>query len=153
MNIKDFIRESNRIEGIHCEPTLKEIAEFERFIGLDTVTIKDLKQFVSVYAPGQRFRGAKGLNVSIGGELAPLGGQFMYYKTQEILDNLEQEGAYKTHVAYELLHPFTDGNGRSGRALWAWQMNRAKDGWSRSAWLSLGFLHTFYYQTLQNARR
>ncbi len=54
---------------------------------------------------------------------------------------------YISHVAYENLHPFTDGNGRSGRALWLWQMmhgtmrqvNMARD---------LGFLHTFYYQTL-----
>ena len=40
-------------------------------------------------------------------------------------------------------HPFTDGNGRSGRALWLWQMNNHAP---------FGFLHTFYYQTLENSR-
>ena len=51
-------------------------------------------------------------------------------------------GACETHVRYELLHPFLDGNGRSGRALWLWLMGQAP----------LGFLHTFYYQTLSAAR-
>ncbi len=144
----DFIRESNRIEGILQEPTPEEVAEFKRFIALDRITITELKQFVSIYAPGHRFRSVKGLNVSVAGYYAPSGGQGMYYKLDEILAFAETDGAYKTHVKYELLHPFTDGNGRSGRALWAWQMARqAKDKY----WLERGFLHTFYYQALSCA--
>ena len=51
---------------------------------------------------------------------------------------------YDIHRRYETLHPFMDGNGRSGRILWAWQMihHDIRPG------LSLGFLHAFYYQTL-----
>ena len=37
-----------------------------------------------------------------------------------------------------------DGNGRSGRILWAWQMIEH----NINPGLSLGFLHTFYYQAL-----
>jgi hypothetical protein len=48
----------------------------------------------------------------------------------------------EAHVRYETLHPFTDGNGRTGRALWYWMMV----GSSRA---DLGFLHAFYYQTLK----
>jgi hypothetical protein len=40
--------------------------------------------------------------------------------------------------------PTTDGNGRSGRALWLWCMRGRAP---------LGFLHQFYYQTLGAAER
>jgi Fic family protein len=53
---------------------------------------------------------------------------------------------FAAHVRYEHLHPFTDGNGRSGRAIWAWQMLYQGRGE-----IPLGFLHHFYYQSIQNA--
>ncbi len=143
-----FIKESNAIEGIFRDPTKKEIAEFERFLALDTITIKDLKKFVSVYAPGNVIRNKSGLNVSIGGHYAPFGGKKIVDNLQEILEHLATEGPYKTHVAYELLHPFTDGNGRSGRMLWVWQMTKNNHG----EFPRLRFLHAFYYQALNYAR-
>ena len=65
---------------------------------------------------------------------------------QNILNAMDTEGAWQTHNDYENLHPFTDGNGRSGRMLWAWQMRNDDDAMAR------GFLHTFYYQTLSACR-
>lgn len=158
----DFVKESNRIEAIHREPTDAEMEEFDRFLHLDKITIKDLKKFVSIYAPDHVLRDKKSLNVRIGakripminskgkvefaiwgGTLAPFGGKDIPLKLQSILDAMEQEGTYKTHVAFELLHPFTDGNGRSGRAIWAWQMYK-KNG----CLPDIGFLHSYYYQSL-----
>ncbi len=49
-------------------------------------------------------------------------------------------------VRYELLHPFSVGNGRSGRTLWAWCMLRRGDDP-----FTLPFLHRFYYQTLEHS--
>ena len=51
-------------------------------------------------------------------------------------------GAWALHKHFESLHPFLDGNGRTGRALWLWMMGGI-------AQVPLGFLHTFYYQTLR----
>jgi len=59
-----------------------------------------------------------------------------------VLAHYDRTHAFEVHLDYEHLHPFTDGNGRSARMLWAWQMRE----------FPLGFLHTFYYQALSLRR-
>lgn len=44
------------------------------------------------------------------------------------LKNPTEEEIWQTHLAYESIHPFIDGNGRSGRLLWLWL--RYKHGYS-----------------------
>ena len=44
MNSRNFVRETNHIEGIDREPTQAEVDEFERFMRLDVVTIGELEQ-------------------------------------------------------------------------------------------------------------
>lgn len=113
-----FIKESNTIEGIYREPTEAEVSEFIRFINLEMVQIKDLKKFVSIYAPGNVIRDKPHLNVSIGGYYAPPGSTYIKTRLRDILNNINNNTPYRNHVEFEMLHPFTDGNGRSGRALW-----------------------------------
>lgn len=36
------------------------------------------------------------------------------------LDNPTEEDLWQTHLAFENIHPFIDGNGRTGRMLWLW---------------------------------
>lgn len=138
-SLKDFVAESNRIEGILREPTLAEQEAHATFINLVQPTTADLEAFVSVVAPGHRLRDKPGLNVRVGNHIAPFGGP----EIRAALDTLvarafRPDDPWQIHIEYEKLHPFTDGNGRSGRVLWLWQMQIAP----------IGFLHQFYYQTL-----
>jgi hypothetical protein len=143
-----FVAESNAIEGIHRPPTEGEVAAHERLWGLAVVAIRDLEAFVADVA-GKPLRRDGGQDVMVGGHRPPPGGPGVEAALTRLLHRIEHEPTtpYETHVAYELLHPFMDGNGRSGRALWAWQMMR--DGLDPFA---MPFLRRFYYQTLDAAR-
>jgi hypothetical protein len=91
-----------------------------------------------------------GMNVRVGAHIPPAGGPHIAIMLKSILAevNTGTMSPYRAHLAYETLHPFMDGNGRSGRAVWLWQMQRDTPYSS----LALGFLHRFYYQTLGEAR-
>jgi len=147
MSTKAFVTESNMIEGIHRPPTEYEMSEHERFTAQPDMTIEQLERFVSIYQPDARLRDAPGLDVRVGNHIPPKGGQNIRISLEILLDCIADMSPYEAHVAYETLHPFTDGNGRSGRALWAWHMNQIHDNHPPT------FLHQFYYQALQGARK
>jgi len=144
--VKDFILESNQIEGIYREPTEEEVDAHLELVECPIVCVERLERFVAVYQPDAKLRTYKGMDVRVGSHIPPAGGQAIGYAIVELLDNVEVMTPYEAHVAYEALHPFTDGNGRSGRALWAWHMINTVGGYP------LGFLHHFYYQSLDASR-
>ena len=148
LNLLDFIRESNRIEGIEREPTDAEVQQHYDFLSLPSVDVPDLERFVSVVADAP-LRERVGMDVCVGSHRPPAGHPHIRGQLGIILSEVHDRRLtpYEAHVRYELLHPFMDGNGRSGRVLWAWQMTRA--GLDP---FSLPFLHRFYYQTLDAAR-
>lgn len=147
-NLYNFIKESNQIEGILREPTEAEMETACTFMDLGNVELKDLFYFVGVYQPNAILRDREGLDVQVGDYIAPRGCISIRTRLEDLLADMDlhsfsEKKAYEFHVRYEMLHPFTDCNGRSGRILWRWMM-RHND-------VPLGFLHTFYYQTLRAA--
>lgn len=144
MNEIDFIRESNRIEGITRDPTQDEIYEFQRFMALMVIERQDLEKFVSIYQPGAKLRNQPGMDVRVGSHKPFRGGQMIVRELDSIIFDVcnQRADAYLIHRRYETLHPFMDCNGRSGRMLWAWQVRD----------FSIGFLHRYYYQSLDNSR-
>jgi hypothetical protein len=147
MNLRDKVAESLRIEGIHRAPTPAEVEEHVRFVKLPAATIEALEKFVSVYQPGHVLRDQPGRDVRIGNYYPPRGGPEIRPALQALLDRINQHhvlrNPFMLHAEYEMLHPFTDGNGRSGRILWYWMMGNKPIA-------DLGFLHAWYYQTLQH---
>ena len=157
--LEDFVVESNRIEGIerremeNGDPNPQFVREVEvtrRFVQLQRPTIAALENFVAVCTGAAAhpavLRRRIGQNVRVGNYFPPAGGPEIEPALQALLDKMGSTSysVWRTHLAYESLHPFTDGNGRSGRVLWLWQM---------SGVCSLGFLHAFYYQTLEGFGR
>lgn len=146
--LHDFVAESNRIEDIKREPLKTELDASKSFLMLDTPSLDELCRYAYA-AAGARIRNRKGMDVRVGPHYPPPGGPDIPIE----LDTLIVEAAtneftpFHIHRCYETLHPFMDGNGRSGRLLWAWQMihHKIRPG------LNLGFLHAWYYQSLNAA--
>jgi hypothetical protein len=136
----DFVTESNRIEGILRDPTDAELHATVDLVALPVLSVGSLNAFVAVVQPGAALRNRFGMDVRVGNHYPPRGGPEIEEKLVVLLEDITRGRLtpFEAHVRYETLHPYMDGNGRSGRAVWYWQMRHAP----------LGFLHTFYYQTL-----
>ena len=153
--LRKFVEESNLIEFIFRNPTVKEVKAHEAFLGTPVLKISDLEQFVDKISPHHVLRRHTGLDVLVGLYRPPPGGPDIERRLKSIIDEAmawkysstatkEQTelAAFDLHCRYETLHPFTDGNGRSGRLLWLWMMGVFN--------VPDGFLRTFYIQALQH---
>lgn len=142
--LMEFAKESNRIEGItNAEANERMFQKLEAFLKLEKLTIENVCEFNEWGV----LRDNEGLNVMVGGRVRPYVVGYIKYELNRILDYLiiEQVSTpFFVHVKFQKLHPFTDGNGRTGRAIWLWQMVRQHD-----YDLSPGFLHKWYIQSLE----
>jgi len=139
--LMEFAKESNRIEGItNAGANERMFEKLEAFLKLKKLTLDNVCDFNEWGI----LREMESMNVSVGGRLCLPGGKSVTRHLELIINTLDKRSAYGNHFDFERLHPFTDGNGRTGRAIWLWQMVRQHD-----YDLSLGFLHKFYYQSLE----
>lgn len=143
---KKFQLESNQIEGINSV-TQKEIDALAQLVFLDELKISDVEAYVKAIQPNAQLRLRSDQIVYVGDHMPPIGGQHILYRLDWILVQAVEKDPFETHVEYETLHPFTDGNGRSGRAIWLWQMRK------QGLDIVNGFLHTFYYQSLRRQQQ
>lgn len=146
--LREFLTESNRIEGITRPVTDEEMQAARDFLGLKAIAIEDMERLVNVFQPGAKLRDKDKMNVVVGFYRPLPGGPKIRRILRQII--VEAHGslhfAWKTHHDYERLHPFMDGNGRSGRMLWLWQVTRYGE------IPAIGFLHNWYYQSLHEGR-
>jgi hypothetical protein len=146
--LEAFVRESNRIEGIYRDPTPEEIKAHKTLIARKKINIGHITDLVSICQPNAVLRATPDIHgVRVGNHIAPSSGPALMSDFEVLLRDITTKAItpWAAHVRYETLHPYTDGNGRSGRAIWLWHMTLL--GQQQRA-LALGFLHAFYYQTL-----
>lgn len=148
VDLMKFIEESNRIERIDTPVTPKDVAILKWFITLPEIKVSDVSELARYFQPDAELRDRVGMNVVVGNHVPVGGSPTVRLMLADLLNDMDEvqgswEGAYTTHHRYEKLHPYTDCNGRTGRALWLWTMQGEAP---------LGFLHTWYYQSLSYGR-
>ena len=129
-----FVIVSNRISGIDRRPTEAEIAAHRGLLATNNLRVENLEIFVDHIARGARLRDEADLGIGDDGivlRVEPKADLATIVKGVRSLATSPE----RLHRLYSLLQPFTDGNGRCGRALIMWQIVRRSraESWSAPA--------------------
>jgi len=123
-----YIRGSNAIEGIYDEKEVQQslhaweylMAIGEEFTHADICRVQKIITLNQTnLQPNQRgyYRNVSGTNVSVGGRLAPDASMVEHLMQNWLLDWPKMTPLIG-HIRFELIHPFVDGNGRTGRMIY-----------------------------------
>lgn len=127
---REFLIQSNLIESVGEEGFHDSISAWEWAKNKEHITLVEIltihRFIMRVLHPriGGKFRTC---NVKVGSSVCPdwqlinerLPEIIKYINTKDIPD--PESWSRKTHIIFEKLHPFEDGNGRVGRILLNWQ--------------------------------
>jgi Fic family protein len=130
--MRDLIKESNAIEGItdpaEVEQSLVAWAYLMEKTSLNHSTICAVQKIITLHQdelqPNQRgyYRGVAGNNVNVRvGSYYPPPHTLVPSLMENWLLDYKELTPWANHVRFEKIHPFADGNGRTGRMLLWWQ--------------------------------
>lgn len=123
--VPDFVRVSNRMAGITREPTASEISAHRGLLAANALRVENLELFVHHIAAGARLRSEAGEHAEPDRKPPPAEELKADLATIVLAVQRQSASPHRLHRIYTLLRPFTDGNGRCGRALLMWQIMRA----------------------------
>lgn len=131
--VKDFLRESNAIEGVFGDEALDDSLKAWKFIEAKSrIAVKDvleLHRILMIRQPlEEKYKGhLRDIDVYVGRWKAMrpnLLRSVLGDWCARASDYREKRDDKKMHVLYEKIHPFVDGNGRTGRILMNWMRLR-----------------------------
>jgi Fic family protein len=125
-DIITFLRESNAIEGVYDDYSLLKAQEaWEYLIVQDTLTVDVILKTHAILMAGklkpEETGALRKCHVWVGNRK----GEHFNFVPHKILgwayDTMQPNpDSIKLHVKYETIHPFVDGNGRTGRMFLNW---------------------------------
>lgn len=135
LDMREHIRQSNLIEGISDPAEVEQSMKAWAFLldqpRLKHDVIRHVQRIITANQPGlcddQRgaYRDVSQTNVRVGAYRPPSWDQVKILMCDWLRD-LEARSPWINHVVYEGIHPFVDGNGRTGRMFMWWQQIRER---------------------------
>jgi len=119
--VRDFTRVNNHMAGIMREPTAAEVGAHRGLLAVNSLRVENVELFVHHISPGTSLRDACDAESSTKTDRADLRADLSIILTAARMRSAPPDRLYRL---FRMVRPFTDANGRCGRALWMWQLMR-----------------------------